>query len=244
MFMLSYSELSLCCTRIGKQNFRVFPALVGQLLLRMVTKTSMEMHHATIVPSKSGADVHVIVSGFAWYCECHTTISIEWQARSLGVFWVGRLFKVKWKSTQVLQCPRKSAQHIVVAVLCSWGLLMMSICHTRRCERSCLSSWKLHCCDTFPQWDSCAGPQCAPKQPVIGWIWRVKPKVYRCELLQFHHLWCSCDRDPWQEVVQNGKNITRRCTVIVKFEVQNFEGESIVWEYTGFHQNLEVNVLQ
>jgi len=65
MFMLRYSELSLCCTRIGKQNLRDFPALVGQLLLRMVTKTSMEMHHATIVPSKSCADVHVIVSGFA-----------------------------------------------------------------------------------------------------------------------------------------------------------------------------------
>jgi hypothetical protein len=63
MLMLSYSELSLCCTRIGKQNLRVFPALVGGLLLRMVTKTSMEIHHATILPSKSGANVHVIVSG-------------------------------------------------------------------------------------------------------------------------------------------------------------------------------------
>jgi hypothetical protein len=76
-------------------------------------------------------------------------------------------------------------------------------------------------------------------------VWRVKPKVYRCELLQFHHLWCSCYRDPGQEeVVQNGKNITRRCTVIVKFEVQNLEGETTVGACTGFHQNLEVNVLQ
>jgi hypothetical protein len=64
MSMLSYSELSLCCTH-WKQNLRVCPALVGRLLLRMVTKTSMEIHHATIVPSKSGANVHVIVSGCA-----------------------------------------------------------------------------------------------------------------------------------------------------------------------------------
>ncbi len=109
-------------------------------------------------------------------CECPTTISIEWQARSLGVFWVGRVFRVKWKSTQVLQCPRKSGRHIVVAVLCSLGLLMMPICHTLRCEGSCLCSWKLHCWNTFPQWDSCAGPQCAPKQPVIGWCGESSPR--------------------------------------------------------------------
>jgi hypothetical protein len=55
-------------------------------------------------------------------CECHTIISIEWQARSLGVLWVGRVFKVKWISTLVLQCPRKSARlwQYCVPWVCSW----------------------------------------------------------------------------------------------------------------------------
>lgn len=139
MFMLSYSELSLCCTCIGKQNLTVFPALVGSYVKdgHKNLHGNAPCHHS---PFQIRCQCPCDCVRVCLIYECPTTISIEWQARSLGVFWVGRVFRVKWKSTQVLQCPRKSGRHIVVAVLCSLGLLMMPICHTLRCEGSCLCS--------------------------------------------------------------------------------------------------------
>ncbi len=133
-------------------------------------------------------------------CECDTAIFIkgQFQPRFLEASWVRKLFPVKWNSAQVLQCPREGVRLGTTAVLCSMCLLMFPICHALGCERNGLCGCKSHCWHTFPQGDSSTGPQCGPKQHVIGWVCRAKPKLCEHEMLRVY-LWCDCQGNPWQE---------------------------------------------
>ncbi len=163
----------------------------------MVTYTSIEMRHTTIVLSNSCLKFHVIVSGYS--VSMNATLPSLLKGNSnldlLKLLWVRRLFLVKWNSTQALQCPREGAGLGTMAIFCSMCLLMFPICHTLRREKNGVCGCKSHCWHTFPQGNSSTGPHCDPKQHVIGWVCRAKPKLCEHEML-WVHLWCGCQGNP------------------------------------------------
>jgi hypothetical protein len=70
-------KLSLCYSILQSKTSKLCFNLQNFVLLRIVTYTSIKMHHTIVVPFNSNANVHVIVSRYM--CFVNVTLSSTWK---------------------------------------------------------------------------------------------------------------------------------------------------------------------